>query len=152
MKALEGRKIQGLKVNDTTEEALRDIFKAGFEAGSSLSEISDKIAGYYKDNCVGEDSVRSMTAARTQTAGIVNEGQLLAAKEVGGLRKYWIHGNPEDPRETHIEAASTYDSSNAIGLEDMFIVGGEKMDGPGDSGADISNVANCSCSLGFVKG
>lgn len=152
MKAVEGRKIQGLKVNDTTEEALRNIFKAGFEAGSSLSEISDQIAGYYKDNCVGENSVRSMTAARTQTAGIVNEGQLLAAKEVGGLRKYWIHGTPEEPRETHVEAARTYDSSNAIGLEEMFIVGGEKMDGPGDSGADISNVANCTCSLGFVKG
>ncbi len=150
--AVARRRIQGLKVNDTTEQALRGIFATAVEEGLTVSDTADRIAEYYNTNCVGTDRARPMTAARTQTAGIVNDGQLAAAKAVGGLKKFWIHGSPEEPRESHVRAAREYDAAHAIALDDTFLVDGERMDAPGDPSADVSNTANCTCFLGFTKG
>jgi phage portal protein BeeE len=150
--AVEDRVIQAKIVNETTVEDLRGILRTAFESGETTAGLSDMIAQYYNDNCVGEDSVRPTTAAMTQTSGIVNDAQMIEAREVGGLKKYWIHGNPKEAREEHVAAARTYDEANAIGLDEKFVVGGEEMDAPGDSEVDISNVANCTCTVGFVKG
>jgi HK97 family phage portal protein len=149
--AIARRRIQGLKVNATTEEALRDIFKESFAEGLTVADTADRIAEYYNANCVGADRARPMTAARTQTAGIVNDGQLAAAKAAGGVKKFWIHGDSEEPRESHLAAAREYDAAHAIALEAKFRVGGEDMDAPGDPDADVSNTANCTCFLGFTK-
>ena len=150
-KAIEARKAQSLLANDTTSSEILDIFAKGLAEGSTNAMLGDEIAKYYADNCIGSESNRPLTAARTQTAGLVNEGELIAAKEAGGLLKYWIHGSPKDPRESHVKAAADYGPDNAIGLEDDFVVDGEHMQQPGDSNADIKNVANCTCSLGFKK-
>lgn len=152
MNAVEARRIQGLKVNDTTEEKLRGIFRDGLENGATLADLEDGIAEYYNTNCVGESSARPKTAARTQVAGIVNDGELMAAQDVGGLKKYWIHGSPDEPRPEHVEAARTYDAAHAIGLDEEFVVGGERMSAPGDANADVGQTANCTCGVGFVKG
>ena len=152
MRALEARKIQGMKVNDTTEEALRDVFRTGFEEGKTLYQLSDDIAAYYADHCEGFDSARAMNAATTQTTGIVNDGELLAAREAGGLRKFWIHAEPnEGSRPTHIAAARDYSEGQAIALDDKFRVGGEELDAPGDPSASPENVCNCHCMLGFAR-
>ena len=76
-----------------------------FADGDSTADIGDRIAQYYADNCIGEESVRAQTAAMTQTTGLVNDGRMLAARDVGGLKKFWIHGNPKEPRESHLAAA-----------------------------------------------
>jgi hypothetical protein len=39
-----------------------------------------------------------------------------------------------------------------VALEPAAQPPAEDMDAPGDANASIGNVANCSCSLGFVKG
>lgn len=148
---VEKRTIQGYRVNDTTEDALRGFLREWAEGNLSQGELIDSIAGYYRENCIGADKVRPDTAARTQTAGIVNEGRLAAAEEVGGLLKYWIHGDSQVPRETHLAAAQNYGEASAIRLDAKFVVGGEEMDAPGDSEATIGNVANCSCFLGLTK-
>jgi hypothetical protein len=137
-------------VNETTEEDLREIFRKGFEEGLSTAEIGDRIAGYYRDHCVGADKVRPQTAARTQTAGCVNDGLMAAARDVGGVRKFWIHGGSRDPRPEHEAAAARYDEEHAIPLDEDFEVGGERMSAPGDAAADISQTANCSCVVGFT--
>ena len=107
--AIKARTIQGLKVNDTTEEDLRGILSMGFEEGLSTAEIGDQIAGYYENNMVGEESARAQNAAATQTTGLVNDGRMIAARDVGGLDKFWVHGgNPKEPRKTHLDAAERY--------------------------------------------
>jgi hypothetical protein len=150
-KALAARTIQGLKANATTEEDLRAILSKSFTDGLSTAEMGDKIAEYYAANCIGDDSARAATAAMTQTTGIVNDGRMIAAREAGGLKKFWIHGNPAEPRESHLAAAKQYDETGAIGLDDKFVVDGEEMDAPGDSNASPANVCNCTCSVGFAK-
>jgi hypothetical protein len=151
MAALRDRQIQGLQVNDTTEDALRGIIQKNFEAGGTTLELGDAIAGYYKDHCVGAESVRPMTAARTQTAGIVNEGRMLAAEEVGGLKKGWLHGGSKEPRESHMAAQREYLGS-PIPLNEKFRVGGYECDAPGSTELPVEEVANCSCMVVFTKG
>jgi len=147
--ALESWQVNGTKVNDTTEEALGEILTKSIEEGQTLGEFADAIDSYYDQHAKGEKSHRAQTAARTQTAGVVNKGELIAAREVGGLVKYWIHGSPEEPREEHVAAAQAYGPDNAIGLDEKFVVGGVTMDHPLDPEAPVSAVANCTCTLGF---
>lgn len=150
-KALAGRQIQGLRVNDTTEEDLRGIFHEAYDTGATLNEIADSIAGYYKERMVGEGASRPMTAARTQTAGIVNEGRMIAAKQVGGLKKAWLHGSPNEPRPAHLEAQERY-LAEPIGLDEKFEVNGIACDAPGSTELPVEEVANCTCTVLFVKG
>lgn len=150
--AVEKRTLKAKIVNDTTEEKLRDIIRDAFETGETTAGLADRIASYYRENATGEDSFRATTAANTQTSGVVNDGMLIEAREVGGLKKYWIHGNPDEPRPGHIAAEATYSEGNAIGLDEKFVVDGEEMDAPGDDAASAANVCNCTCTLGFTKG
>jgi HK97 family phage portal protein len=148
MAALREREIQAAKINDTTEDALRGIIGESLTAGESTAEMGDRIAAYYAENCVGETSARPMTSARTQTAGIVNQGRQMAALEVGGLEKFWIHGNPNEPREAHLAASEQY-QANPIPLEEPFVVNGVEMMYPGDPSAPPAEVCNCTCTVGY---
>lgn len=149
MRAIESRKIQGKLVNDTTEEHLREIIKTSFEEGLTTRDMGDRIAKYYADNCVGEGAARPMTAARTQTSGIINEGRMASAEKVGGVKKIWIHGSPNEPRPSHLEAAKRY-QANPIDLDQPFEIGDAELMQPGDADAPIEEIANCTCSVGFV--
>lgn len=150
MKVLKEREIQGLKVNNTTEDKLREIFSKGFEEGLSTIQIGDNVAEYYNTACVGEEAFRPMTAARTQVSGIVNEGRMMAANEVGGLKKGWLHGGSKEPRPEHIAAEKQYLNA-PIGLDEKFIVNGLECDAPGSTELPVEEVANCSCMMVFSK-
>jgi hypothetical protein len=152
-RAIAARQIQCKKVNDTTEEDLRGIFSKSFDAGETIPQMADRVAEYYADRCEGYDSDRALNAAQTQTTGIVNDAQLIAAQEAGGLLKYWIHAplGLGDDRSEHVAAARTYSEGAAIPLDAKFRVGGEDMDAPGDPNASPGNVCKCRCQLGFVK-
>ena len=145
--AIRSRTIQGSKVNETSERELRAILEESIDEGLNATQIGDRIAEYYAEN-IGESAARPQTAARTQTAGIVNDGQLASAKDVGGLKKIWIHGGANDPRPAHIRAQGIY--ANGIPVEEKFEINGELMDAPGDAAADVSETANCTCMVGFV--
>jgi len=147
--AIDRRKIQGTKINETTEEDLREIFRQGFEEGDTTAQLADRVDAYYKAHCTGETKHRPVTAAQTQTTGIVNDGRLLAAREVGGLKKGWLHGGSKEPRPEHLAAQSTY-LENPIGLDEKFTVNGIEMDAPGDAAAPVSETAKCTCMVTLV--
>lgn len=147
--ALEQRRIQGAYVNETTEEDLRAVFRTAFEVGDTSGQLADRIDAYYKDAAIGEGKYRPLTAARTQTTGIVNEGRMLAAKSVGGLRKGWLHGGSDEPRPAHMTAQDTYLAA-PIGLDEKFEVNGYPCDAPGASALPVSETANCTCMVTFV--
>jgi len=148
--ALDRRRIQGAKVNATTEDALREILREGFKEGATLIEVGDAIDGYYKEHAAGAGSYRAQTAARTQTAGIVNDGRLLAAEEVGGLKKGWLHGGSKEARPSHLAAQAKY-LNEPIGLSEKFTLeSGQSCDAPGDADLTVDETANCSCMVVFV--
>lgn len=148
--AIERRKIQASKVNETTEEDIRSILKDSVEAGETVTELGDRIAEYYNKNAAAETAARPMTAARTQVSGIVNDGRMAAANRVKGLKKGWLHGGSADPRPEHLEAQTRY-LNNPIPLDEKFVVNGVDMDAPGDANAPVGEVANCTCMVVFTS-
>lgn len=141
--------VKGQMANDTTSGAIRDILAQGIEEGLANADLGDRIADYYAANCVGEKSARPQVAARTQVNGIVNESRLLAAEEIGGVRKVWNHGAPDEPRQSHLDAAKLY--AGGIALEEKFKVGVYECDAPGDPTLPADETCNCTCYLTFVK-
>lgn len=150
IEALEKRSIQGRRVNSATEEKLREIFREGFEEGLTNAQIGDRVADYYAANCIGEGAVRPKTAARTQVAGIVNDGRMLAARNAGNMRKGWLHGGSAEPRAAHLAAQSAY-LNNPIPLDEPFVVNGFPCDAPGSTELPVSEVANCTCMVVFSQ-
>jgi len=146
--AVEKRKIQGTKINDTTADDLRDILRKSFDEGWTQTQLSDAIGSYYKEH-VGESKARPQTAAATQTAGTVNDGRLAAAKSAGNLRKWWLHGGSAEPREAHVAAQTKY-QAEPISLEEKFIVNGHSADAPGDAELPVEEVAHCTCIVVFA--
>jgi len=149
MEAIEKRSIQASKANATTEKDLRNVLRAGFAEGDTTAQLGDRLADYYRDQ-VGETKARPMTAARTQTSGIVNDGRMLAAREVGGLSKGWLHGGSKQARDAHVAAQSRY-LEHPIALDDKFEVNGYMTDAPGSTELPVGEVANCTCSVVFSK-
>jgi len=150
VESLAKRKIQGFKVNETTEAELRKMLEDSVSEGWTEIELSDRIAQYYSDNCIGLDKVRPQTAARTQTAGLVNDGRMASARSAGNLKKGWLHGGSAEPRPDHIAAQQRYLNA-PIGLDEKFDIGGISMDAPGDTSAPIEQVANCTCMVVFSQ-
>lgn len=146
-KALDRRTVQGTKINDTTADDLRQILADGIDAGENNAQIGDRIAEYYQSQ-IGETAARPQTAARTQMAGIVNDGQMAAARDAGDLKKIWVHGAPADPRESHAAAEREY--AAGIPLDEPFMIEGVPMDAPGDATAPVEQTANCTCMVIFT--
>ena len=149
MEAIERRVIQAGKVNDTTERDLRELIRDGFAEGDTTAQLGMRIADYYREH-VGEGQARPMTAAATQTTGIINDGRMIAARSVGGLRKGWLHGGSREPRPAHVEAQARY-QAEPIGLDEQFEINGLRADAPGDAALPVGEVANCTCMVTFHR-
>jgi hypothetical protein len=76
---------------------------------------------------------------------------MIAAREVGGLKKGWLHGGSKEAREAHLAAQARY-LANPLDLDDKFEVNGFECDAPGDSDLPPDEVCNCSCMVTFTKG
>lgn len=89
--------------------------------------------------------------ARTEVTNAANAGALQGAKSVGAKRKYWITSSDERVRrgERGFNHAVMHEVS--VPMSEPFIVGGERLEHPGDgnNGASIGNLANCRCRLAF---
>lgn len=77
------------------------------------------------------------------TVGVYNQATLETAQQSGrALRKMWLSRRDQKVREHHIEA-----DGQTRPISEPFIVGGHRMQYPGDPDGPISEVANCRCTL-----
>lgn len=91
--------------------------------------------------------------ARTEVLTAASQGEMSQMRELNlGMKKYWIATRDGRERPEHAQAAKTYNASRAIGIDDVFKVGGDVMDSPRDPNAQAGNVINCRCALGWVRG
>lgn len=91
---------------------------------------------------------RADAIARTEThqAAMYSSkrtAQKISAENQVELKKKWIPVEDGRTREEHVAMAD----SPAIGMDELFIVGGEKMDRPGDPSASARQTVNCRCIL-----
>jgi HK97 family phage portal protein len=123
-------------VSDDIFEEIRGLLRQGLDAGQSTEELAQAIRELYNE--LGD--ARSMTIARTESAGAINAGQLDAYRKSGVKKKRWLTARDEKVRPSHAAAAA----QGAIPMEQAFVNG---LVAPHQAGAPADEVINCRCTL-----
>ncbi len=136
----------GLALNDrldavtlTTKNKIADILSEGIRLGSSIQDMSAKIA---------QESggiVRATRIARTEVISASNLGSIEGARATGlPLDKTWLATRDARTRDTHDEA-----DGQTVEMDELFNVGGSLLDFPGDwsNNADVAEIIQCRCTV-----
>jgi len=131
-------------MNETTKTKLAKRLSASIEEGQGLQQqvtnILNACDGVYDEMT----TTRAKLIARTESCSTENFGIVATFKTEGVEKKSWLSTRDERTRGDHSQAE---DDNQDIPIDDPFIVGSEKMDYPGDPSADISEIANCRCTV-----
>ena len=118
---------------------------AGTDENETVVQMRDRI--YKTVNSPNFYRWQALRIARTETTFAMNSAKQISG-EVSGLtmEKVWITAVDGREREAHRAMSGT-----AVGQDETFNVGGEKMQYPGDrlNGASGGNLINCRCSFGY---
>jgi hypothetical protein len=139
------KKVRG--VTETTRNQIRKVIETGVREQYSHKQIA-KLLLEQADEITTKN--RALMIARTENCVGSNMGAMASAKSSGlVLYKQWIARSGDNrTRDAH---AGMVDSA-PIPMNDLFLVGGEKMSQPGDSsnGAKAHNIVNCRCTVAFI--
>jgi len=136
---------EGLKrsklIADTTEADVLAAISAGMDAGDGAAAIARSIM-----SVTDLSDWRSELIARTETHAAANyanaETARQAEKKLGiALEKAWSPTIDDRTRPDH----AAMDPNNYIPLDEMFIVGGNQADRPGDPSLPADEVIACRC-------
>ncbi|SRR6266851_871727 len=142
---------EGLKrsklIADTTEADVLDAISRGMEDGEGTVAIARGIAGV-----TDLSSWRSELIARTETHAAANYASVESvrnAEDKLGVKmlKAWSPTLDDRTRPAH----AAMEGSEAIPMDDKFIVDGEEMDRPGDPAGSADNVISCRCLCVFEE-
>lgn len=84
-------------INDTTFKELTAEIQAGIEAGESLDDISERVAGVYKKT----EDFRTRQIARTEVSAASNFAADEALKQAEIELKQWVNFSPVDDDDDH---------------------------------------------------
>jgi uncharacterized protein with gpF-like domain len=133
------------RITSIAEATRKQIVKAlriGVQGGLTKAEAIAKI----RKAGPSISRARAKVIARTETHAAANAGANDAAVETGlRLKKEWISVNDGRTRSAHSSA-----NGKVVGMDEGFIVNGEKLRFPGDPNGSAANVINCRCALGHV--
>lgn len=130
------------EISMTTMSNIRDIVENGVSEGLSEKDIAKQI----KAVAPNKSASRAQTIARTETHRAANATGLETAKQVGvEMMKVWVPSGGGRTRDSHRRAGDDY--SDGIPIDDVFIVGGERLRYPGDPSGSAEETINCRCAL-----
>jgi SPP1 gp7 family putative phage head morphogenesis protein len=135
MKSLEKSASEIIQV---TRKDVYDQLLEGIQNGEGIPELANRMKTLFEETYKN----RSETIARTETISATNYAGLEAAKQVGITKKQWLTALDERTREWHAEA-----DGQTVGIDEPFIVMGEKLMYPGDKNGSPENIINCRCSI-----
>lgn len=128
-------------VNQTTINQLQRVIAAGYSEGAGVVEIQRRIY----DSIEAISIVRARAISRTETHAGAMGGSLAAAQVIEiDTRKRWNATEDGRTRPDHDDA-----DGQQVDLTAAFLVGGDRMQHPGDPSADAANVVNCRCVLDY---
>ena len=142
---------EGLKrsklIADTSEADVLDAIDSGIQDGLGTAAIASSIS-----DLTDLSSWRSDLIARTETHAAANYASAESVRQAQDklgvtMLKAWSPTLDDRTREDHADM----DGSEAIGMDEMFIVGGEEMDRPGDPSASPDQTCNCRCVLVYEE-
>lgn len=130
-------------VSQTTKDQIRRELLAGHALGESMFDLSKRLQSMYQEF----SNVRAERIARTETISASNLGSQTAAKSTGlPLEKEWIATLDNRTRDPHAAA-----HGQRRGLDDPYVVGGQRLRYPGDTslGASADNTIQCRCTESY---
>jgi len=130
-------------IDDITRARISAIIDEGMEQGLASADIAKNIRNEFDSM----SRVRAVTIARTETHGAVGAGQHEVYRKMEIGKHEWITTTDGREREWHGAADGQVQPLNR-----PFIVNGERLMYPGDSGGSASNVINCRCAESPVVG
>lgn len=130
--ALGNERVQKLAAR--TRELISEVLTGATATASTLARQLRKVL---------LKPARLTLIARTETLYAWSVGSAWAAKAAGRTAKRWIPVLDGRTRDAHAAMARR----PAIGIDEMFVVGGEAMRYPGDPAGSSWNVINCRCAL-----
>jgi HK97 family phage portal protein len=129
-------------ITDETLAEIQAVMRDSLGTNLTVQEIANAL----KDKLVDQmPDVRARRIARTETGMLENAGNLDGFRENENVdRKGWLCSFVEESRDAHMEA-----DGQEVGIDEDFIVGGERLAYPGDrrGGASAGNVVNCLCAV-----
>jgi len=130
------------EVEGTTFDSIQEKLREGFSEGKPLSEMASNLRDMFDKSETG----RAQTISRTETTASANRADLDCVRQTGiPMVKSWL--NEPDARETHRKAGEDY--VDGIQLDEMFEVGEDEMDSPGNGSLPEEN-CNCRCTMLYV--
>jgi len=142
---------EGLKrsklIADTTEADVLKAISDGMADGDGTAEIASAIGDVTELSAFRSELIaRTETHAAATYAGI--ETVRNAEEKLGvTMLKSWLPTLDDRTRPDH----AAMDGSDPIALNDLFNVGGEMMDRPGDPSASPDQTCNCRCALAYEE-
>ena len=134
---------------ETVRARLNDELLAGYDAGETMQELSDRVRGVFND--LGK--VEATRIARTETNIAYNDQRHDTMEGAGVAWKSWLSSHGPHVRPAHAAAELTYSVDSPIPIDQPFRVGEELLMFPGDDslGATAGNIINCQCIVLAVK-
>jgi hypothetical protein len=132
-----------LGIVNTIKSDIKRFVEEKVSQGITASAIVSLLAIYLTQKNI----IRSQTIARTEVTRIMSlSSQVWANTQGKELKKKWIVTLDGKERASH-NAMASYP---AIGMKELFLVGGSLMTGPGDGNAPAQEVVNCRCGLMYI--
>lgn len=140
------RKVTG--IDQTTQQAIRTYLQSAIEEGMSVQNVAKLIA---EGTIPNMNRARALRIARTEVIGASNAGSLAGARsmQIKGLKKKWLVALDGRERPEHA-AVSASTAVDPIDIDDLFNVGGDMLEYPGDPRGSADMVINCRCAVGYV--
>ena len=131
------------QIEGTTFDQVRAVLREGFAEGKPTTTIASELRQKFDSF----EQYRANLIARTESTAAANIGDLEAVKQADlgdMLLKSWLSSRDDKVRDDHEQAEDDYE--DGIEIDELFDVGGDKMDAPGD-GSDADENVNCRCGL-----
>ncbi|WP_164509054.1 hypothetical protein [Clostridium rectalis] len=130
---------QVVNINTTTKELTRRIIKDGLLKGDSIDSISKELSSKIKQY----SKARAVNISQTEIHNSFMKANFLTANKSGFKYKRWLSARDESVRLDH----KAYDSLGWVEFGYMYAPG---LEYPGDSRANVSQVARCRCVLRYA--
>jgi len=133
-------------IADTDRDDVIGAIQAGIDDGLGAAEIARNIRKVSQLT-----PYRASVVARTETHAAATFGSIESVRQAERdldvvMVKEWLATRDDRTRPEHLAA-----DGQKVAMDEKFIVGGEAMDRPGDTGASAGMVIGCRCAMVFEE-
>lgn len=147
------------EINQTTLDVLGDVLQQATAEGWSIPDMQKRLETLFQQWMEGGLTAeefawyaerlppyRTEMISRTATLRAANAGSTRLFKEWGVKEKEWLAAHDTRTREAH-QVGAGWGDPLIVDIDAVFVVGGEKLQYPGDPAGSAKNVISCRCAV-----